>query len=97
MTSTTKEAEMSSLLKKGKNSNAITDPTQVPRPGPRMQDGEICIVKFREAHCYIGRVYMHENYIRMTYPKCIRRWGTTNGRSEERRVGKAWRSRRTWE
>jgi len=83
MTSTTKEAEiMSSLSKKGKNSNVITDPTQVPRPGPRMQDGEICIVKFREAHCYIGRVYMHENYIRMTYPKCIRRWGTTNGLGE---------------
>lgn len=60
----------------------IVTPADVPTPGPRIEDGEIAIVKFREAHCYIGRVYIRDKFVRMTYPKCIRRWGTTHGLGE---------------
>lgn len=67
---------------KGATAQAIENPADVPAPGPRLRDGEIVIVKFREAHCYIGRVYFHEHYVRLTYPKCFQRWGTTNGLGE---------------
>lgn len=48
----------------------------------QFQDGKIYIVKFIEWHAYIGRVYHEGSFLRMTHPKCIRDWGTTQGLGE---------------
>lgn len=47
-----------------------------------IKNGDIYLVKFAEAHMYIGRTYLSEHGVRITHPRCLRYWGTQRGLGE---------------
>lgn len=47
-----------------------------------IKNGDIYLVRFMEAHCFVGRCHWEAEGVTITHPKGLRDWGTQKGMGE---------------